>query len=160
MAGYASVRQRCCGLLTAHEIDAGGKGADQMQGRAAATTDLAVQAHHFALRQTGNHTADPTAKFSRKRLGIYHRKDPAKGFMRGNAVLQLQIASKPVQFLLNPSLNLDKVIRSGQNAAYRDDPQVNQIVFNLLRDYFRRTRQWKMEFIRLPWQNRAAQPAI
>lgn len=46
-------------------------------------------------------------------------------------MLQFQIPPKPVQLLLGPCLDFDKVICSRQHATNSDHQQFNQIVLNL-----------------------------
>ena len=72
------------------------------------TTGLAVDGHHVAVCQHGQHLAHPAHEGRPEFVGINRRKDPAKGVVRGDALFEFQILPQPLQLLFRPSLDFDK----------------------------------------------------
>ena len=68
---------------------------------------LPVNSHHFAA-QGRQHAAHPAPESLLELAGIDQAKDPAKGVVRGNAVLQTKMAPEPVQLLVGPQFDLFK----------------------------------------------------
>ena len=64
---------------------------------------------------------------------IDQAKDPAKGVVRGNAVLQTKIAPEPIQLLVGPQFDLFKGVGSYQNPVDRHYQQLHKIVLDLAR---------------------------
>ena len=99
-------------LLTEHQTQVGGKGADPMRRRSVpvcrAAQLLAVDRHLPA--QGRDDPADPLTEDRLKLLGVEDAKDTFKGIVRGNTVLQYQETAQPAFLETTPQGDIFKVV--------------------------------------------------
>ena len=95
-------------------------------------TRFAVDGHHLALGQRRHNLLDPALEGRAKRCRVHCREDSAKGVVRRNPVLQLQMTPEPVEIVLRPVLDLDEGVGTDQYATNSNDQQFQQVVINLL----------------------------
>lgn len=120
--------------LSQHQLRTCGKCADQVQrcfaNRPGTPTRFAVDGHHFAFGQRRHNMFDPALEGRAKRCRIHCREDSAKGVVRRNPVLQLQMAPEPFQIVPRPVLDLDEGVGADQYATNSNDQQFQQVVIH------------------------------
>ena len=98
----------------------------------AAPTGLAVNRHHRACRQGRQHTAYPATALLHG-ASIQQAKQPAKRVVGRNSTSELQKSPQPVDPLISPCFDANKIVHATKQCADRHHQHLHQIMLRASR---------------------------